>query len=108
MALSEQEQKLLEQLEAALAAEDPKLAKALRGTGTRTLHRKGLGRVVGDMLTEANQPHLAATIVALTSWRYGNSGDVGDPARPRTPKPRDGDFMNRLEDRWRRRQDEGL
>lgn len=125
MALSEQEQKLLEQLEAALAAEDPKLAKALRGTGTRTLHRKraalaGIGFVVGIIALVAGMQlspvvsvlgfviMLAATIVALTSWRYGNSGDGGDPARPRTPKPRDGDFMNRLEDRWRRRQDEGL
>ena len=35
MALSEEEQRLLEQMEAALAAEDPKLVNAMRGTGVR-------------------------------------------------------------------------
>lgn len=125
MALSEQEQKLLEQLEAALAAEDPKFAKTLRGTGSRTFHRKrvalaGIGFLVGVIALVAGMQvspvvsvlgfviMLAATIVALASWRHGTSSD-GDPAKPRAPKPPgDSDFMDRLEDRWRRRQDEGL
>ena len=34
MALSEEEQRLLEQMEAALAAEDPKLVNTLRGPGS--------------------------------------------------------------------------
>ena len=40
MALSEEEQRLLDQMEAALTAEDPKLVHALRGTGTRRVHRR--------------------------------------------------------------------
>lgn len=52
MALSEQEQKLLEQLEASLKAEDPKLADRLSGTTQIKLHRRraaiaGLAFVVG-------------------------------------------------------------
>ena len=52
MALSEEEQRLLEQMEAALAAEDPKLVNTLRGTGVRKLHRRraavaGVGFFVG-------------------------------------------------------------
>jgi hypothetical protein len=40
MALSDEEQRLLEQMEAALAAEDPKLVNTLRGTGARRVHRR--------------------------------------------------------------------
>ena len=40
MALSDEEQRLLEQMEAALAAEDPKLVNAMRGTGSRRVHRR--------------------------------------------------------------------
>ena len=40
MALSDEEQRLLEQMEAALAAEDPKLVNALRGTSVRRVHRR--------------------------------------------------------------------
>ena len=52
MALSEEEQRLLEQMEAALAAEDPKLVNTLRGTGVRKVHRRraavaGVGFFVG-------------------------------------------------------------
>lgn len=43
MALSEEEQQLLAQMEAALAADDPKLADMLRGTGTRKVHRRRAG-----------------------------------------------------------------
>lgn len=42
MALSDEEQRLLDQMEAALAAEDPKLANTLRGTST--IASTGAGR----------------------------------------------------------------
>lgn len=40
MPLSENEQRLLEQMERALYAEDPKFASALRGSDPRTHHRR--------------------------------------------------------------------
>ncbi len=60
MALSEEEERLLDQMEAALAAEDPKLVHTLSGKGTRRVHRRraalagvgffvGLGLLVGGM-----------------------------------------------------------
>ncbi len=125
MALSEEEQRLLEQMEAALAAEDPKLASTLRGTRTRRLHRRraalaGLGFVVGLAALVAGMQvgaavsvigfivMLAATIIALTSWQHvGDEGASSRPlSRPRTPSG-DSAFMDRMEERWRRRQDEG-
>ena len=86
MALSDKEQRLLEQLEAALAAEDPKLANTLRGTTTRTLHRRraaiaGLGFVIGLAALIGGMQlsifvsvigfvvMLVSTVVALSSWR---------------------------------------
>ena len=71
MALSDKEQRLLEQLEAALAAEDPKLANTLRGTTTRTLHRRraaiaGLGFVIGlAALIGGMQLSIAVSVIAI-------------------------------------------
>ena len=58
MALSDEEQRLLEQMEAALAAEDPKLVNTLRGTGARRVHRRraalaGHLRCHGDLFLAA-------------------------------------------------------
>ena len=52
MALSEQERKLLEQLEASLKADDPDLADTLSGAGSVRIHRRratlaGIGFIVG-------------------------------------------------------------
>ncbi len=122
MALSEDEQRLLSQLEEALAAEDPKLASTLRGTTTRRLHRRraalagvgfliGIGCLIGGMQLSIALSivgfviMLAATIVAITSWRH-----VGDAAAasPSTRSPQsEKAFMDKMEERWRRRQDEG-
>ncbi|MGB7964141.1 MAG: DUF3040 domain-containing protein [Propionicimonas sp.] len=127
MALSEDEQRLLEQMEAALAAEDPKLANTLRGTTTRRLHRRraalaGLVFLVGiAALLGGMEIHpivsvagflimLVATVVAVSSWQH-----VGvDPDGQRAPhssgpggKP-ERDFMDKMEERWRKRQDEGF
>lgn len=50
MALSRHEQRLLEQLEAALAADDPKLANTLRGSRSRSLHRRQAARRASALL----------------------------------------------------------
>lgn len=91
MALSEKEQRLLEQLEAALAAEDPKFANTLRGTTHRKIHHRravlaGVGFIVGVAALVAGMEFhwalsvvgfiimFAATVVALTSWRQVEDG----------------------------------
>lgn len=129
MALSDEEQRLLDQMEAALAAEDPKLVSALRGTGTRRVYRRraaiagvgffaGLALLVTGMSTSWFVSVLgfvvmvAAAVTAIYSWPHvGSSGESGRNAdRPKagqTSGPDDGQgFMDKMEERWRRRRDE--
>ena len=132
MALSEEEQRLLEQMEAALAAEDPKLVNTLRGTGVRKLHRRraaiagvgffvGLGLLIVGMYLMSSGPigyvglsllgfaiMVAAAVTAIYSgstWaralRHGAATDPGPPGHSS-----DGTFMDKMEERWRRRRDE--
>ena len=140
MPLSEHEQRLLEQMERALYAEDPKFASALRGSDLRGRYRRRallgvFGVVVGLSLlpigiaTKAFAVSvvgflimLASAIWAVTSWRRvpapGDLGIVGGtqarPASARTGRgkakgkakaPKVG-YMDRLEERWRRRRDQ--
>lgn len=118
MALSDEEQRLLDQMEAALAAEDPRLASALRGTTSRRLHRRraalaGIGFLVGiACLIGGMEFHLAlsilgflimlaSSVVAILSWsRIGGDDEGASPGHPD-----DHTFLNTLEERWRR-QDE--
>ncbi|AQX16705.1 hypothetical protein BCR15_08625 [Tessaracoccus lapidicaptus] len=127
MALSEQERKLLEQLEASLMAEDPKLADTLSGSSSIRIHRRraalaGLGFIVGVVvLLVGVQVHpavsvlgflvmLAAALVGINSWRRVGDDGGGQPSRrptqgaPRQPTASSQDFMDKLEERWRRRQ----
>ena len=122
MALSEDEQRLLDQMEAALAAEDPKLANALRGTTTRRLHRRraaiagagfliGVACLVGGMQVSPALSivgfvlMLIASVIAVTTWRH--VGDVSSgQSSTRSPQGEKA-FMDKMEERWRRRQDEG-
>lgn len=130
MALSEQERKLLEQLEASLMAEDPRLADRLSGTAEVRVHRRraalaGVGLVIGlAILVAGVSVHpvvsvlgflvmLASVLVGVKSWqRVGGEG--GQPSRPAPKPPRtdppassSSDLMDRLEERWRRRQQDG-
>ncbi|WNI15133.1 DUF3040 domain-containing protein [Actinacidiphila sp. ITFR-21] len=134
MPLSEHEQRMLEQMERALYAEDPKFASALEGNGLRTYtHRRvylagagfliGIGLLMGGMV--AKQPWvsvvgflvmLGCAVVAVTGWRR-----LGRPAEqlPTNPHPgrrlggrrhqhppRRGKVMDRIEERWQRRRDQ--
>ncbi|WP_432559185.1 DUF3040 domain-containing protein [Granulicoccus sp. GXG6511] len=128
MALSDEEQKLLEQMEAALAAEDPKLAHTLRGTKTpRTLQRKraaiaGLAFIAGcGMLVAGMRSHwslsvigfvvmLTATVIAVTAYRRVEPTPTGPSKVQAGQRSGSGDtsFMDKMEERWRRRQDEGF
>lgn len=138
MALSEEEQQLLAQMEAALAADDPKLADMLRGTGTRKVHRRraaiaGIGFVLGIVALVAGMqlnPSIAgpilsiagflimlgAAVIGLSSWPHVNDAEVGDgddkapraPKGPADPNEQVKQFMDKMEERWRRRQGDGL
>ncbi|MHA6512245.1 DUF3040 domain-containing protein [Tessaracoccus sp. Z1128] len=126
MALSEQERKLLEQLEASLMAEDPKLADALSGSSSIRIHRRraavaGLGFIVGVVvLLVGVQVHpavsvlgfllmLGGALIGIHSWRrVEDDGGHASKLRPQAPRPPSStssqDFMDKLEERWRRRQ----
>jgi hypothetical protein len=130
VALSDEEQRLLEQMEAALAAEDPKLVNALRGTSVRRVHRRraaiaGVGFFAGLGLLSAGisiNPFLsvlgfvimvAAAVTAIYSWQHvGGNADAAhgrDRAKTSQGSRADGQgFMDKMEERWRRRRDEGL
>lgn len=129
MALSEEEQRLLAQMEAALAAEDPKLVSAMRGTGIRRVHRRraaiagvaffaGLALLVAGMSTFLILSVLGfvlmvtGAVTAIYSWQHVGTGpETGPPVdRPKAPQPSGSSdnqgFMDKMEERWRRRRDE--
>jgi hypothetical protein len=126
--LSEHEQRLLEQIERALYAEDPKFAHAVRATNPqvhykRRIAKAAVGFVLGVCALMAGliinvMPisivislagfllMVACCIGARSSWKRMTGGAEGDagkrPARPPRAK-----FMERLEERWRRRNESG-
>jgi Protein of unknown function (DUF3040) len=127
--LSEHEQRLLEQMERALYAEDPKLASALRGADLRAHYRRRAlyavgGFVVGValLMTGAVVPiipvsivgfvlMLASALFAVSSWRRipapGDLGVAAGAVQKSAKRPRrKGRVMSRVEERWRRRRDE--
>ncbi|MFE7772314.1 DUF3040 domain-containing protein [Streptomyces sp. NPDC057445] len=126
MPLSEHEQRMLEQMERALYAEDPKFATALEGSGLRTYTRRRVyqavaGFLVGIALLMAGMVTtviwisvvgflvmLGCAVLAVTGWRKapkpGEQGP-GAQAAPRQPRQRRS-MMDRIEQRWQRRRDE--
>ncbi|MFH8615933.1 DUF3040 domain-containing protein [Streptomyces sp. NPDC017979] len=135
MPLSEHEQRMLEQMERALYAEDPKFATALEGSGLRTYTRRrvyqavagflvGIALLVAGVAAGAGQYWwisvvgflimLGCAVLAVTGWRQAPK-----PGEQRTPQDAVGgtrrqpqqsrqrkSMMNRIEERWQRRRDE--
>ncbi|SNQ48998.1 SNF family Na+-dependent transporter [Frankia canadensis] len=131
MPLSENEQRLLEQIERALVEDDPKFASAVRSTDPRTYLRRRVLRsafvfllglvvlVVGVVLNQVPLTvilgilgflmMLFAALRGAADLRRISGRDVGGRrpggrsrtgrSRPRTRTP----FMERVEERWRRR-----
>ena len=115
MALSEKEQELLAQMEAALTAEDPKLESTLRGKTPNAVHRRraamaAIGFIAGVAVLIAGMSFswvvsvigfvlmLVSTISALASW--------GRATSTRTHRTSDAqDFLHRLEEQWRKTDD---
>jgi hypothetical protein len=126
--LSDNEQRLLEQMERALYAEDPKFASAMRGANrrpgaARRLAIGGTGIVLGLVVlvfgvAKNNVPigvlgfvcMLGGTAYAVSSQRRGPLGVVNAAGAVRPPAKRAtrnrATFMARLEQRWDRRRDE--
>jgi hypothetical protein len=126
MALSDEEEQLPHQMEAALAAEDPKLSHTLSGKGSRRVHRRraalaGVGFFVGLALLILGMSTniffsvlgfvvmLAAAITAIYAWQHVNDApsEVGSD-RPKTPQsaPNSQGFMDKMEERWRKRRED--
>ncbi|RSS41170.1 DUF3040 domain-containing protein [Streptomyces sp. WAC08241] len=128
MPLSEHEQRMLEQMERALYAEDPKLATALEGSGLRTYTRRRVyqavaGFLVGIALLMAGMVAqqiwisvvgflvmLGCAVLAVTGWRKapkpGEQQAAGGPAAGGRQTRQRRPMMNRIEERWQRRRDE--
>lgn len=119
MELSDEERRRLAQLEAALAADDPRLASTLgraplgqaRQIKGRRAGLAGLGFVLGLVALVAGMSAsiwaisllgflimFGATVYALSAWKSVQH-------QPASPRPREHpQFMGRMEDRWNKRQ----
>ncbi len=127
MPLSEHEQRLLDQIERALYAEDPKFATSVRARDLRTHYRLRMARsavafVAGLVLLFAGVISrvvaigvlgfvvmLGALLFGLTSWQRLTGHREPRPSRRRSDRDPAADrpsVMNRLEERWRRRWEE--
>jgi Protein of unknown function (DUF3040) len=126
--LSEHEQRLLDQIEQALYAEDPKWANAVRISDPRNHYKRRLvkasiGFALGVVLlmVGAVAPQilvgvagfvvmLATCLWGLSSWkRMSGAVDTTPAAAPGGSGRRRAhrqSFMERIEERWRRRNDE--
>jgi hypothetical protein len=130
--LSEHEQRQLEQIEQALYADYPRFANAVRSSDPRVHYKRrvveaalgfllGVGMLVAGVVTKYIWIGVAGFVVmlacsmwALTSYRHMTGVVAGrGPARPARPKERRASrssgtgMMERLEERWRRRQERG-
>jgi hypothetical protein len=134
MPLSDHEQRMLDQIESALYAEDPKFASSVRGgtlraPSTRRRIQGGLLFAIGlallvagvPLYTNVNPLFLVVSIVgfvvmfggvvfAITGPRVVGgkdrvAGDAG-PSRAKKGKGSTGSFTSRMEDRFRRRFEE--
>ena len=143
MPLSEEELRLLEQMERALVEEDPKLASTLRGTSFRRSARRraivaGVCFVVGMVIlmtgavARMTVVGIVGFVVMLASATVALTAIRGQHGRPSAADPRmashpsrgftvidggrrnkqssrrpSGSFMERMEERWRHRREDG-
>jgi hypothetical protein len=127
MPLSEHEQRLLEQIERALYADDPKLASTIRSTNPRVyivrrlwrsfaLFLLGLATLIAAVVVNGGVLGivlgligfglmlLAALRLAADLKRLSGRPDVSTrQAKTARSSPRKAPFMERMEERWRRR-----
>lgn len=134
MPLSDHEQRMLDQIESALYAEDPKFASSVRGGAFRAPSTKrrvqggalfvaGLAMLVAGVAVKATMigsfPILSllgfivmflGVVFAITGPRAGAKGDrsatTANAPRQKRAKGGSGSFTSRMEDRFRKRFDE--
>lgn len=122
MPLSEEESRLLHQLEQSLAAEDPDFASTLRGSKLFAHNRRvaifaALGFIVGIVLLFSGAvmaltplgvfgfvSMLTSAYLFLNAYRRGIGSVEEETNVGAQPKP-SGSFVDRMEERWNRRQD---
>ena len=130
MPLSDHEQRLLEQMERALHAEDPKFASALQGADLRALFRRrallavigfvlGIGMLVAGVVISQIALSVGGFVVMLgcawlayASWRRIPAPGEIVPVTRRKVRAAAGKAgraptMRKFEERWQRRRDEG-
>jgi hypothetical protein len=145
--LSEEELRLLEQMERALVEEDPKFASTLRGTSMRSVARRraiiagvvfvaGVAVMMTGVVMQLIPVGIVGFLIMLGSATLGLSvirgrhgaaaPSAAEPAeapakeggftviqggkksgRPRKQRSNHGSFMERMEERWRRRRENG-
>jgi hypothetical protein len=124
--LSEHEQRQLEQIEQALYSEHPRLARAMRAKDPRVHYRRrviqaaigfviGVGAVAAGFYLKYNwlaaigfAIMIVSSIWAVASYRRmaGIVLDRGQRRDRRAPRPSaNSGLMDRIEERWRRRQE---
>lgn len=127
MALSDREQKLLEQMEKALYAEDPKFASSLRRSGFTIAPGErrnvifgllalvsGLVLVFGSVVSKTVYVGIPGFLLVLTGFVFIARG-LQEPVGAATPTPtkvrnrtKNSKLMSRLEERWQQRRDGGI
>ena len=145
MPLSEEELRLLEQMERALVEEDPKFASTLRGTTLRQAARRravlagvvfaaGIAVLMTGAISGWWQIGIVGFVIMLGTATYGLAALRGQHAGPpagaataaspngptgftvihggrsgnrRPRRSTSGSFMERIEERWRRRREQG-
>lgn len=123
MPLSDEEARLLHQLEESLAAEDPEFASTLRGSKFMAHNRRvavlsALGFIGGLVLLFAGAVSamtwlgvvgfvamLSTAYLFINAYKHGIGGSGEAEARPSTPSKPSGTFVDRMEERWQRRRD---
>lgn len=124
MPLSDEEARLLHQLEQSLAAEDPDFASTLRGSKFMAHNRRVavgavLGFIAGLVLLFAGAvtaqtwlgvvgfiAMLSTSYLFLNAWKRGIGSQVEDRPTTKTPGGKQsGKFVDRMEERWQRRRD---
>jgi len=124
VALSDREQKLLEQMEKALYAEDPKFASSLRRSGLTIAPGErrhvilgllslvaGLALVFGSVVSKMVIVGIPGFLLVLTGFVFIARG-LQEPVAAATPTPtkvrnrsKNSKLMSRLEERWQQRRD---
>jgi hypothetical protein len=121
--LSEHEQRLLDEIEQALYAEDPKFASAVRSARAHSRIRRsvllcvlgvilGLGLVLVGLLANIIALSVAGFVLLVGSFGYGaqtlrtRGASTGSSPETRPRPARSAGLRSRMEDRIRRRFDE--